>query len=194
MGIDFEGITKLPPEKRVEALKQVLDKLNEEIQERQEEIKQAEQMLTTAEDEQRVLEEVEVPKQTKAAATRARPAREEAKTVEELTEREEVRQPLEKLHELEKMLATAPPRSEELFHKIAHMRSEDLYAATKSIYETQRQTGVETEKQREMIYAVRKGWEVKREEGYVAKAKHLQTAGEEMAEKMYKSASTMYKN
>jgi len=197
MGIDFGSVKKLPPEKRVEALKQVLDKLNEEIEERQEDVKTAQHMLTLAEDERRVLEEVEVPKARTAPAIRARPVREEAKTVEELAEKEELRQPLEKIQELEKLLATAPPRSDELIHRIAHMRSEDLYAMTKSIYERQQSTGIETEREREMIYAVKRGFEVKREEGYKApdaKAEHLQTEGEKWAEKLYKSAATMYKN
>jgi hypothetical protein len=77
------------------------------------------------------------------------------------------------------------------------MRNEELYAMTKTIYERQRQTGIETEKEREMIYAIRRGFEVKKQEGYKApdaKSEHLQTEGEKMAEKLYKSAATMYKN
>jgi hypothetical protein len=47
-----------------------------------------------------------------------------------------------------------------------------------------------------MLYAIRKGLELKREEGYApatAKDKHLMTEAEQWAEEMYKGGAGTYK-
>jgi hypothetical protein len=190
MGIDFSGFKDMTPQKRLQELQKLIDTLKNEIEDKQKDIKSAEQLLAIADEEARVLEQVEVPE------IRA-PARGRAKEIEERIETKEekiIGRRAEQL-ELEKLLATAPPRSDELFHRVAHRPVSELYGETKKIYERQKDTGVETAQDREMIYAIRKGLEIKKEEGYkpAGTAKHLMTAAEQMAESMYQGGAGTYK-
>ncbi len=186
MATDFEQFKELTPERRIKELQKLVDKLKEDIKEKEDDIKQAEHLLALADEESRLLEQVEVP-ETKPAKARKKEA------LEEKAEEKPERLAKEEKTELEKLLATAPPR-EELVHRVAHMPSDALYSAAKEIYDRQKTTGLETAQDREMIYAIRKGLEIKKEdmqEGQyrpATKAKHLLNAAESMTESMYKGA------
>ncbi len=191
MPTDFEQFKELTSERRVKELQKLIDKLKSDIKEKEEDIKQAEHLLAIADEEARLLEQVEVP-ETKPAP-RKKPVKVEA-LEERAEEKEEKRLTREEQFALERLLATAPPRSDELFHRVAHLPSDVLYSTAKEIYNRQRATGIETAQDREAIYAIRKGLEIKKEdaeEGQYrpsAKAKHLLSAAENMTESMYKGA------
>ncbi len=193
MGTDFSIFKDLPPERRTKELQKLIDDLKKGISERQDDIKRAEHFLALADEESRLLEQVEIPEAK--TATRKKPERIEAleeKTEEKLDGKRLTRE--ERL-ELEKLLATAPPRSDQLFHQVAHRPLAEIYDVEKKIYERQRETGIETQNDREMIYAIRRGLEIKKEEGYkpAAASKHLWTRAQELAETMYQGGAGSYK-
>ena len=188
MAVDFENFKDLPPERRMQELQKLIDSLKKEIDQRQKDIQEAEQLLSLADEEARLLEQVEIPQ--------ARPVpKRRAEGIEEKAEEKPERLAREERLELEKLLATAPPRSEELLHRVAHRPVQELYGELRKIYDRQKETGVETQQDREMVYAIRKGFEIKKEEGYAPakKDKNLMTAAEQMAESMYQSTSGTYR-
>lgn len=193
MAVDFDQIKQLVPERRVKELQRLIEKLNKEIEEKQDEVKEAERLLALADEEARILEQMQIP-ETKPAPKKT------AKIEERITELTEEKQEKgitrEEQVELEKLLATAPPRSPELLQQVAKRPVEELYGELHRIYDRQKETGVETREDREMVYAIRKGFEIKREEGYrpAGKKKHMMTAAEQMAQDMYESTSETYKN
>ncbi len=197
MGTDFGMFKDLAPERRAQELQKLINNLKKEIEERQDDIRQAEHFLALADEEARVLEQVAVP-EVKTAPKR-KPEKIEA--LEEKTEAkpEQKRLTRTEQQELEKLLATAPPRSDELFHRIAHRPVQELYGELRNIYDRERSTGVETARDREMVYAIRKGLEEKKkdmQEGEykpARQAKHLLTAAEQMAENMYQGGAGGYK-
>ena len=197
MATDFSIFKDLAPERRVTELQKLINNLKKDIEERQDEIRQAEHLLALADEEARVIEQVEVP-ETKTGPRR-KP--EKIESLEEKAEEkpEDRKITLKERLELEKLLATAPPRSEDLFHKIAHRPINELYSELRNIYDRERQTGVETTRDREMIYAISRGLEEKKkdmQEGqYKAgrQAKHLMTEAEQMAERMYQGGAGSYK-
>jgi len=190
MGTDFSPFKDMTPQRRLKELQKLLDTLKKEIEDRQDDIKAAAQMLSLADEEARLLEQIEVPE------TREMPRK--AKEIEERVEVKEEKKgrvTREEQLELEKLLATAPPRSPQVLHEFAHREVRELYGETKRIYERQKETGIETQQDREMIYAIRKGLEIKKEEGYkpAGTARHLMTAAEQMAESMYQTGAGTYK-
>jgi hypothetical protein len=193
MSTDFGIFKDLPPERRTRELQKLIDNLKKEIGERQDDIKKAEHFLALADEEARLLEQVEIPE----AKTASRKKPEKIDALEEKTEERKLSRE-EKL-ELEGLLATAPRRSEDLFHKIAHRPVQELYSELRNIYDRERSTGVETENDRLRIYSIRRGLEEKKrdmEEGQykpARQAKHLLTAAEQMAENMYQGGAGTYK-
>lgn len=191
MGTDFSTFKELTPEARIRELQKLIDDLKKEIEDRQNEIKTAEQMIAVSIEEARVLEQVAVPE---APKEKTKKTTKEEGIVQKLEEKEGKRLTKQEQLELEKLLATAPPRSEELFNRIAHRPINELYSELRNIYERERQTGIETAKDREMIYAIRRGLEEKKkdiQEGEYSPAKtakHLLTAAEQMAENMYQGS------
>ena len=190
MATDFEPFRKLAPERRMRELQNLIEELRKEIDERQNDIREAEHLLTLADSEARVLEQIEVP------ATK--PLRVRREGIEEKAEEKPERLTREERLELEQLLSTAP-RSEQLIHNIAHRPVSELYSELHKIYSRQQQTGLESQRDRDAIYAIRKGLEVKgedmREGEYSAdkQAKHLLTAAQQMAEGMYQSGAGTYK-
>jgi len=189
MGVDFSTFKELTPQSRVKELKKLVNSLRKEIEDRDNDIKQAEHLLAIANDEQTVLEKaiehVDVPK----------PAKKEPK-IEDIAQVATEEEPGHKINreeqlELEKLLATSPPRSDELLHRVAHRPVNELYSELKNIYDRQQETGLEMKEDRDRIYAIRKGFEIKREDGYkpAKKDQHIMTAGEEMANTMYSDGS-----
>lgn len=190
MGIDFSDFKDMTPQKRLQELQKLIDNLKKEIDDRQKDIKNAEQLLSIADEEARVLEQIEVPEIRAPTRGRTMEIEERVETKEE----KKAGRRAEQL-ELEKLLATAPPRSQELIHQIAHRSLAEIYDVEKIIYARQKDTGVETAQDREAIYAIRRGLEEKKKEGYkpAARDKHLMTAAEQMAENMYQGGAGTYK-
>jgi hypothetical protein len=191
MGIDFSDFKDMTPQKRLQELQKLIDNLKKEIDDRQKDIKNAEQLLAIADEEARVLEQIEVPEIRAPTRGRTMEIEERVETKEE----KKAGRRAEQL-ELEKLLATAPPRSENVLHQVAHRPVQELYGELRKIYERQKDTGIETAQDREMLYAIRKGMEIKKEEGYAPatqRAKHLMTAAEQMAESMYQGGAGTYK-
>ncbi len=174
MAIDFDDIKRLAPEKRVKALKQVIEELQKEITERQKDIEQAEQILELSEEEERVLEEIEIPKEEKKLTAKIK----------------EEKPKLEPANRLEEILETAPKT--EAVHKVAHIPVNELYQELKNIYQREKETGIETREDREKLYLIMQGLKVKKEEGYVPKESHLMSRAEQIAESMYKSGAGSY--
>ncbi|MBW2970137.1 hypothetical protein KY319_03370 [Candidatus Woesearchaeota archaeon] len=179
MATDFAPFKKLAPERRIQELQKLIDNLRKQATQIQDEIKEAEHLLILADDEARVLEHMEVPeiKEIKKGKPEAKPAK---KRMADL--------------ELEELLETGP-RTPELLHEVAHRPVHELYQELRSIYDRQKETGIETRQDREMLYAIRKGFEIKKEEGYkpAPTEKHLMTAAEEWAEQMYQGTAGTYK-
>jgi len=196
MAVDFEQIKQLVPERRVKELQRLIEKLKKDIEDKQDYIKESERLLALADEEARILEQMQIP-ETKPAPKKTAKIEERITELTELTEeKEEKRITREEQIELEKLLATAPPRSPEVLKEVARIPVEELYGELHRIYNRQKETGVETREDRELVYAIRKGFEIKREEGYkpAEKKKHMMTAAEQMAQDMYESTSTTYKN
>ncbi len=197
MGVDFSIFKDLTPERRAKELQKLINDLKKEIDERKDDVRQAEHFLALADEEARILEQIEVPE----AKTAPKRKPEKIEALEEKTEEapKERRLSREEQVELEKLLATAPPRSEDLFHKMAHRPVTELYSELHKIYDRERQTGIESSRDREMVYAIARGLEEKKkdmEEGQykpARQAKHLLTAAEQMAESMYQGGAGSYK-
>jgi hypothetical protein len=197
MGVDFSQFKDMTPEGRARELQKVIANLKAEIEDRQKDIRTAEHFLALAEEEARLLEQVQIPSARELPKSEKREI--EEKLVPEKEEKKEKRLTRQEQLELEKLLATAPPRSEELFHRIAHRPISELYGELRKIYDKERSTGIETQRDRDLIYAISRGiYEKKKdiEEGQykpARKDKHLLTAAEQMAESMYESVSGGYK-
>lgn len=190
MPTDFENLKKLVPEQRVQELKKLINKLREEVEEKERDIQQAEQLLTLAHEEHQALRKIR---------------RDERKTtLEEKTQPEEQTGTLEETAaeapridtELEQLLQTRPPTGDDLWYRqIAQQPIQDMYQELRTIYNREAATGIETDADRERIYKLRRGIEAKKhdietgEYKASAKAKHLLTAAEEMAENMYKGTA-----
>lgn len=189
MGIDFSQFKDLTPERRARELQKVIENLKNEIEDRQKDLKDAEKRLAEAYEEARIIEHVSIP-ETKQPKIK--------ETIEEKTEEKPKRTRDEKA-ELEKLLATAPRRSQEVVEQVARRPVQELYGELRKIYQREQQTGLETSQDREMLYAIRRGLEEKKkdvQEGQYnpgAKAKHLLSAAEQMADSMYNSAGGTYK-
>jgi len=181
MGTDFNALKDLTPERRVKELQKLIDSLRKGIKENENDIKDAEHLLAIAGDEAQVIEQVSVPETPES-------------NIEEIAE-ESGRLALGEQRELEELLATAPPREEETLHQVAHRPISELYGELKNIYQRQQDTGLESQQDRDMIYAIRKGFEIKRQDGYnpATKDENLMTAAEQMADSMYASATGGYK-
>lgn len=181
--IDFDKIRKMPPERKVKALKELQEKLGELIKERTEEIEEskreianAQEFLKEAEEELRVLEEMQ------AEAPMLKPVR-----VEKLFEREE-QKPKEK--ELEAIAAEAqrtPTSAErEAYVNFLAQRASiaDIYKSINRVREEIQHSGIISSYQQEKLEQFREALTQKEEAirtgEYAAgkKAEHLLTAAE----------------
>jgi hypothetical protein len=149
--IDFGAIKKMPPERRVKALEELQEKLNELISERtkeisdsQEEIKEAQEFLKEAEEELAVLEEMEeqAPKMRKV-------------DVQKLFGREETPQELPG-QRLEAIASNAPrqfteQQREEYVRQGARMPAGQIRERVYEIMDNVRQTGIITPYQQERL-------------------------------------------
>lgn len=189
MAIDFNEIKQQVPEERLKVLEQVIEDLKKTIATKQKEIQQAEQDIKTAQEllikadqEQRILEQVRTPETKKQ------------ETIEEKTQTA----PPKQEQKLENILSNPVTKPEQL-QQIAQRPIAELYSELNRINEKERQTGIETQQDREAIYAIRRGiYEKKKDvqEGSykpTEKAMHLLSAAEQRADSMYNNASSSYK-
>jgi hypothetical protein len=142
-----EQIRKLPPEMRIKALRQVQDKIKKLIEARQKEIVDAQSMLEEAEDELKVLEEIQAPQQ--------KPVR-----IEELFRAKE--EPEEDAS-LERIAERQAPKKEEI-ERLAREPIKDLAGRVNYIKNRIYDTGLETEEQRNEIYTLEKAFAEKRKD------------------------------
>ena len=144
--LDFNKIKKLPPEKRVDALKDLREELNKLIEERKKEIEEAAELLRESEEELQVLLNVQTPK-TKSMS------------VEEMWggENKEVK----KAKELEDITREADDKRNKEFDKDEYINSlkqkpiDDIYDRVKSLYSDIKDTGVITAEQQDRLNTIR---------------------------------------
>lgn len=182
--IDFDKLRKMPPERRVKALKELQEKLNELIKERskeiedsQREIKDAQDFLRDAEEELRVLEEME------AAAPGIKRV-----DVEKLFEREEKQTAPAKPRERElESIAAEAPRAQGVEDQRAYVNFlarqpvTNIYERINRIREDINTTGVISTYQQEKLDQFRDALHEKEESGY-QKNEALMTAAERAIE------------
>ncbi len=178
--VDFDDIKRMAPERRVDALKELIDSLNHDIKQRQAEIQTAFHLLEVAEREIDVLEEIQLPKKKESLA-------------EKIGEKEE-----EKPEQLEDLLRTAP-RTPEAIERVAHTPINELYSEIRNIYNRQSETGIEQADDRDRLYALQRGLEEKKkdvQEGHYTPAQNAQdllSKAEEIVDTMYKKPGDSYK-
>ncbi len=188
MAVDFEEFKNIAPERRTRELQKLINTLKKEIAEKQREIREAEHLFILADEEARLLEQMEVPE----TAIETTPRQKESATIEKLAG--EKKEKDEKAL-LERLVETIP-RKEELFREVAQIPIQELYSELKTVYQREKSTGVETAQDRNMIYAIAKGIEEKRknvESGQYSptqKSRHLLSAAEEIAQNMYRGSES----
>lgn len=144
--LDFNKIKKLPPEKRIEALKDLREELNKLIEERKKEIEEAAELLKESEEELQVLLNVQTPK-TKSMS------------VEEMWGGEN--KEFKKEKELEEITKEADDRRRKEFDKDEYINSlkqkpiDDIYDRVKSLYSDIKDTGVITAEQQDRLNTIR---------------------------------------
>lgn len=192
MAVNFSDFEKMPVEKRVkelntliETLKKEIDNAKKDLAQKEKELIDAQEFLAKSEKEARVLENV----RTQGL---------EKKTAEEKQETSAT--PKKQARTLEEELEGAPrmkaPDGQSYF---ANKTLADIDKITTSIYQRQKQTGIETENDRRVFYEASKELEDRRkklEEGsYVADRdarKHLEHA-EDLVKKDYEKHKEQYK-
>lgn len=192
MVVNFSDFEKMPVEKRVkelntliETLKKEIDNAKKDLAQKEKELIDAQEFLAKSEKEARVLENV----RTQGL---------EKKTAEEKQETSAT--PKKQARTLEEELEGAPrmkaPDGQSYF---ANKTLADIDKITTSIYQRQKQTGIETENDRRVFYEASKELEDRRkklEEGsYVADRdarKHLEHA-EDLVKKDYEKHKEQYK-
>ena len=144
--LDFNKIKRLPPEKRIDALKDLRIELNKLIEERKKEIEEAADLLKESEEELQVLLNVETPK-TKQL------------NVEDIWKGEDKETKKEK--ELEDITKEADDKRRKEFDKDEYINSlkqkpiDDIYDRVKSLYSDIKDTGVITSEQQDRLNNIR---------------------------------------
>lgn len=190
MAVNFGDFEKMPAEKRVkelntliEALKKEIENTKKELSQKEKELSDAQEFLTKSEKEAKVLEDVRTQGLEKKAQEKQETAtvKKQAKSLEE---------------ELEGAPRMKTPEGQSYF---ANKTLADIDKITTSIYQRQKQTGIETENDRRVFYEASKELEDRRkklEEGsYVADRdarKHLEHA-EDLVKRDYEKHKEQYK-
>jgi hypothetical protein len=144
--MDFNKIKKLPPEKRIDALKDLREELNKLIEERKKEIDEAVELLKESEEELQVLLNVQTPESKKLS-------------VEEIWGGEN--KETKKQKELEDITRDADDRRRKEFNKEEYINSlkqkqiDDIYDRVKSLYSDIKDTGVITAEQQDRLNTIR---------------------------------------
>jgi len=188
MAINFGDFEKMPAEKRVKELNALIETLKKEIENAKKEIIQKEKDLAAAQEffaksekEARVLENLRTQGLEKKTQEKPDAPKKQVRSLEE---------------ELEGAPRMKAPEGQSYF---ANKTLADIDKITTSIYQRQKQTGIETENDRRIFYEASKELEYRRrklEEGsYVADRdtrKHLEHA-EDLVKKDYEKRKEQYK-
>src|SRR3989344_1380890 len=159
---DLDKIKKLPPDRRIKAL----EELKEEIQKQ---IEDAQFLLEEAEDELKVLLEIETPKAKKVV-------------IEDLFTRDEK----EKTEELERIAREEAPLRARPTEELAYINSlrqkpvDDLYNKVMDVYKQISHTGIETLEQRRTIESVKEAIYLKEKDMQDRKYNATETVKERM--------------
>ena len=132
--IDFEQIKKLPPDQRIKVLNQLQEQIQKLIKERQQEIEDAQSLLKRAEEELRVIQEIETPKPKQIH-------------VEELFGRDEGEETLEKIARRD------IPQPNELAERLEQKPISEIYQRLNEITGEIRDSGVITQYQENWLKA-----------------------------------------
>ncbi len=190
MAVNFGDFEKMPAEKRAKELNALIETLKKEIENAKKELSQkekdlldAQEFLAKSEKEARMLEDVRTQGLEKKAEEKqeTNTAKKQTKSLEE---------------ELEGAPRMKTPEGQSYF---ANKTLADIDKITTSIYQRQKQTGIETENDRRVFYEASKELEDRRrklEDGsYVADRdarKHLEHA-EDLVKKDYEKHKEQYK-
>lgn len=170
--IDFAQIKKLPPDQRIKVLNQLQEQVQKLIKERQQEIDDAQALLKRAEDELRVIQQIETPQPKQIR-------------VEELFEKEE----LEEEKTLEKIARRDIPNPEQLRERLEQKPINEIYNRLNEITGEIRETGVITQYQENWMraanYITHEREQAIKEHQYNAtdKAEHQLSAAERIIQK-----------
>ena len=202
--IDFDKLRKMPPERKIKALRELQEKLNELIKERnkeieqsQQEIKDAQDFLKEAEDELSILEEM----QSQAPGIKQVDV---DKLLRRKTERTEPTRPRER--ELESIAEEAPrqtPSAEDqraYINTLSRQPVTSIYDRVNEIRDQIRNTGVITTYQQERLNVFDEALHAK-EEAITAgqyepskRAEHLLSAAEKAIQYTSGSKNQFYRN
>jgi len=189
MAVNFGDFEKMPAEKRakelnalIEALKKEIETAKKELSQKEKDLLDAQEFLSKSEKEARMLEN------------------ERTQGLEKKAQEEKSVEPKKQARSLEEELEGAPrmkaPEGQSYF---ANKTLADIDKITTTIYQRQKQTGIETENDRRVFYEASKELEDRRkklEEGsYVADRdarKHLEHA-EDLVKKDYEKHKEQYK-
>ncbi len=168
---DLEKIKKLPADRRITALEELKEEIRKLIEERKKEIEDAQFLLEEAEDELRVLLEIETPKAKKVV-------------IEELFTRDEKEK--EKVEELERIAREEGPSRARPTEELAYINSlrqkpvDDLYNKVMDVYKQISHTGIETVDQRRTIESVKEAIYLKEKDMQDRKYQASETVKERM--------------
>ncbi len=202
--IDFDKLRKMPPERKIKALRELQEKLNALIQERnaeiqqnQREIQDAQDFLKEAEDELRVLEEMEsqapdikqvdVDKLLRRETKRTEPTRPRERELESIADEAPRRQP-------------NPEDQRAYVNSLARQPVASIYERVNEIRDQIRNTGVITTYQQERLNVLDEALHAK-EEAIMAgqyepnkKAEHLLSAAEKAIQYASGAKNQFYRN
>ncbi|MBI4140452.1 hypothetical protein HY485_01300 [Candidatus Woesearchaeota archaeon] len=134
--INFEQIKKLPPDQRIKVLNQLQEQIQKLIKERQQEIEDAQALLKRAEEELRVIQEIETPKPKQIH-------------VEELFGKKEE----EEEETLENIARRDIPQPDELAERLEQKPISEIYQRLNEITGEIRESGVITQYQENWMRA-----------------------------------------
>jgi hypothetical protein len=174
---DFKWLDNLTPERKEEELKKHIAQLRKKIKDAEQELRDSEELLTRAQEDVRVLENITVPE--------AQPI--SAEFVEVRTAPKQQGQPLEQMLD---EAAVEQKRVEE----ISQLPMQQIYQSIKEIYSEQAAQGATymQQKEEEKLYLLQRALDRKKDDIETGeykptdKAEHLMTAAEAMVKKMYK--------
>lgn len=169
---DLDKIRKLPPDKRIKALEELKEEIQKLIEERKKEIEDAQFLLEEAEDELKVLLEIETPKAKKIV-------------IEDLFTRDEKAK--EKVEELERIAREEGPSRARPTEELVYINSlrqkpvDDLYNKVMDVYKQISHTGIETLEQRKTIDSVKEAIYLKEKDMQDRKYNATETVKERMS-------------
>ena len=157
---DLDKIKKLPPDRRIKALEELKEEIQKLIEERKKEIEDAQFLLEEAEDELKVLLEIETPKAQKQVTF----------LVKEL----------ERIAREEAPLRARPTEELAYINSLRQKPVDDLYNKVMDVYKQISHTGIETLEQRRTIESVKEAIYLKEKDMQDRKYNATETVKERM--------------